>query len=149
MDGGSGSSRESNANAIAEKCWRCESMMTSGVKAGPSTHLASLGGSGSGKTTLLNAIAHRLSGLPVEDGEVAYFAASQASTQRPAVSVGGSPVLRSDDPASHGRKLSKGEVKKRIGFVRQQDYLVECLTVRETLTYVSQMGNAESDPRRS
>jgi ABC-type multidrug transport system ATPase subunit len=115
-------------------------MITSGVLVRPGTHLASLGGSGSGKTTLLNAIAHRLSGLPVEDGEVAYFAASQASTRRHGVgaaSVGQSPVLGGDDPASHGRKLSKSEVKKRIGFVRQQDHLVECLTVRETLTYVS------------
>jgi hypothetical protein len=25
-------------------------------------------------------------------------------------------------------KLGKGEVKRRIGFVRQQDFLVECLT---------------------
>jgi len=53
-----------------------------------------------------------------------------------------------------GSPLMKGDVKKRIGFVRQQDFLVECLTgmsisyfgsgrhlmfdaVRETLTYVN------------
>lgn len=67
----------------------------------------SLGGSGSGKTTLLNAVAHRLGGLPIEDGEVAYFASTEES----------------------GRdKLARGEVKRRIGFVRQQDFLVECLT---------------------
>ena len=67
----------------------------------------SLGGSGSGKTTLLNAVAHRLGGLPVEDGEVAYFA---SNGEADAV------------------KLGRGEVKRRLGFVRQQDFLVECLT---------------------
>ena len=72
---------------------------------GAETH--SLGGSGSGKTTLLNAVAHRLGGLPIEDGEVAYYASSGATG---------------------AAKLSKGEVKRRIGFVRQQDFLVECLT---------------------
>jgi ABC-type multidrug transport system ATPase subunit len=117
-------------------------------RVGPRTYLASLGGSGSGKTTLLNAIAHRLSGLPVEGGEVAYFAASQASTGRHGASVGQSPVLSSDGPASHGRKLSKSEVKKRIGFVRQQDYLVECLTVRETLTYVSYTCSTGSETQK-
>jgi ABC-type cobalamin/Fe3+-siderophores transport system ATPase subunit len=66
-----------------------------------------LGGSGSGKTTLLNAVAHRLSGLPVEDGHVSYFPAIQGG---------------------QGIELSKGEVKRRIGFVRQQDFLLECLT---------------------
>ena len=67
----------------------------------------SLGGSGSGKTTLLNAVAHRLGGLPVEDGEVAYFASNGESDRV---------------------KLGRGEVKRRLGFVRQQDFLVECLT---------------------
>ncbi|KAK6907065.1 hypothetical protein I203_101054 [Kwoniella mangroviensis CBS 8507] len=87
--------------------------------------LAILGGSGSGKTTLLNAIAHRLSGLPTESGQVAYYAAnSQISTSQTAV---------------RGQKLGKSEVKRRIGFVRQQDYLVECLTVRETLTYAAKL----------
>jgi hypothetical protein len=46
--------------------------------------------------------------LPIEDGEVAYFASSTE--------------------ASGVKKLAKGEVKRRIGFVRQQDFLVECLT---------------------
>lgn len=56
---------------------------------------------------MLNAVAHRLGGLPVEDGEVAYFASN-----------GDAGAV----------KLAKGEVKRRIGFVRQQDFLVECLT---------------------
>jgi hypothetical protein len=56
---------------------------------------------------LLNAVAHRLGGLPVEDGEVAYFASTDEADRV---------------------KLEKGEVKRRLGFVRQQDFLVECLT---------------------
>ena len=64
----------------------------------------SLGGSGSGKTTLLNAIAHRLGGLPIASGEVIFCS-----------EIG-------------GPSLSRKHVKKRIGFVRQQDYLVDCLT---------------------
>ncbi|WVQ77432.1 hypothetical protein IAR50_007118 [Cryptococcus sp. DSM 104548] len=85
--------------------------------------LAILGGSGSGKTTLLNAIAHRLTGLPTTNGEVAYF----------------SPALGRDSGEDKGEKLDGSQVKKRIGFVRQQDYLVECLTVRETLTYAAKL----------
>ncbi|OCF32364.1 ABC transporter [Kwoniella heveanensis BCC8398] len=83
--------------------------------------LAILGGSGSGKTTLLNAIASRLGGLPIESGEVAYYAATKSKG------------------TGRGKKLSRGEMKRRIGFVRQQDYLVECLTVRETLTYAARL----------
>ncbi|OXG10187.1 ABC transporter family protein [Cryptococcus neoformans Ze90-1] len=72
--------------------------------------LAILGGSGSGKTTLLNAIANRISGLPITNGEVAYYSAGRHAD------------------ITRGMKLEKGQVKKRIGFVRQQDFLVECLT---------------------
>jgi hypothetical protein len=43
----------------------------------------------------------------VEDGEVAYFASNGESDRV---------------------KLGRGEVKRRLGFVRQQDFLVECLT---------------------
>lgn len=43
----------------------------------------------------------------MEDGEVAYFA---SNGETDAV------------------KLGRGEVKRRLGFVRQQDFLVECLT---------------------
>ncbi|KIR40028.1 ABC transporter [Cryptococcus deuterogattii 99/473] len=80
-----------------------------------------LGGSGSGKTTLLNAIANRISGLPTINGEVAYYTAERY------------------EGLKRGMKLEKGQVKKRIGFVRQQDFLVECLTVRETLTYAAKL----------
>lgn len=83
--------------------------------------LAILGGSGSGKTTLLNAIANRVSGLPTANGEVAYFSVEPHAGVR------------------RGIKLEKGQMKKRIGFVRQQDFLVECLTVRETLTYAAKL----------
>ncbi|ORY27652.1 P-loop containing nucleoside triphosphate hydrolase protein [Naematelia encephala] len=80
----------------------------------PGQVLAILGGSGSGKTTLLNAVAHRLGGLPIKNGEIGYYGEEQT-------------------------KLRSSEVKRRIGFVRQQDYLLECLTVRETLTYAAQL----------
>ncbi|GMK58369.1 hypothetical protein CspeluHIS016_0504010 [Cutaneotrichosporon spelunceum] len=77
--------------------------------------LAILGGSGSGKTTLLNAVAYRLNDLPITAGDVAYV------------------------PSEAGDALGKQDAKRRIGFVRQQDFLVECLTVRETLTYAARL----------
>ncbi|WVQ83463.1 hypothetical protein IAT38_005604 [Cryptococcus sp. DSM 104549] len=86
--------------------------------------LAILGGSGSGKTTLLNAIANRLTGLPTEHGEVAYYSAAS---------------VMAAGTMGRGKKLERSQVKKRIGFVRQQDFLVECLTVRETLTYAARL----------
>ncbi|WVQ94560.1 hypothetical protein IAU59_001640 [Kwoniella sp. CBS 9459] len=99
--------------------------------------LAILGGSGSGKTTLLNAIANRLGGLPIESGEVAYYAATDPKqSQIRAETTNDDATIR---VPGRGKKLSRGEVKRRIGFVRQQDYLVECLTVRETLTYAARL----------
>lgn len=77
----------------------------------------SLGGSGSGKTTLLNAVAHRLTGLPIEGGEVAYYSATHENAQ-----------IDNESHTGRGNKLSRGEVKRRIGFVRQQDFLLDCLT---------------------
>ena len=82
--------------------------------------LAILGGSGSGKTTLLNATAHRMGNLPVHAGHVTF---------RQAASLG--PGER--------KELAKSETRRRIGFVRQQDHLVECLTVRETLSYAARL----------
>ncbi|KAK4686772.1 hypothetical protein P7C73_g3345, partial [Tremellales sp. Uapishka_1] len=98
--------------------------------------LAILGGSGSGKTTLLNAVAYRLSGLPVENGAVSYYSASRGAA---GVGEGEAEKTVVDLNEGMGRKLKKGEIGKRIGFVRQQDYLVECLTVRETLTYAARL----------
>lgn len=63
---------------------------------------------------MLNAVAHRLTGLPIEDGEIVYYSA-------------GETAMNGD---ARGMKLGKGEVKRRIGFVRQQDFLLECLTGR-------------------
>ncbi|KAK7064707.1 pleiotropic drug resistance protein, ABC superfamily [Favolaschia claudopus] len=77
--------------------------------------LAIIGGSGSGKTTLLNAIAGRLQGLPILDGQISFQAADH-----------GGPAA-----AKHGAP----KVSKIIGFVRQNDYLLPHLTVRETLTF--------------
>ena len=104
------------ASVRAARCWLCEpDILPHRIEKEAEI---SLGGSGSGKTTLLNAIAHRLSGLPVEEGQVGYYAASRRSEHR---------------------LLSKADMKRRIGFVRQQDYLVEHLTVRETLTYAARL----------
>ncbi|KAJ7642282.1 P-loop containing nucleoside triphosphate hydrolase protein [Mycena rosella] len=77
--------------------------------------LAIIGGSGSGKTTLLNAIAGRLQGLPILDGDISF---------RPA-------APNSQDASNDGAP----KVSKIIGFVRQNDYLLPHLTVRETLTF--------------
>ncbi|KAJ7171842.1 P-loop containing nucleoside triphosphate hydrolase protein [Mycena crocata] len=77
--------------------------------------LAIIGGSGSGKTTLLNAIAGRLGGLPILDGHISFQPSSQTGHETPA----------------HGSP----KVSKIIGFVRQNDYLLPHLTVRETLTF--------------
>ncbi|KAJ7748491.1 P-loop containing nucleoside triphosphate hydrolase protein, partial [Mycena maculata] len=77
--------------------------------------LAIIGGSGSGKTTLLNAIAGRLGGLPILDGQISFQPASQSRQNTP---TDGAP-----------------KVSKIIGFVRQSDYLLPHLTVRETLAF--------------
>ncbi|KAJ7785733.1 P-loop containing nucleoside triphosphate hydrolase protein [Mycena metata] len=74
--------------------------------------LAIIGGSGSGKTTLLNAIAGRLGGLPILNGQISFQPVGQHAAS------GGAP-----------------KVSKIIGFVRQHDYLLPYLTVRETLTF--------------
>ncbi|KAF7367372.1 ABC transporter domain-containing protein [Mycena sanguinolenta] len=78
--------------------------------------LAIIGGSGSGKTTLLNAIAGRLHGLPILDGEISFRPLAQSSER-----------LAAKDGAP--------KVSKIIGFVRQTDYLLPHLTVRETLMF--------------
>jgi ABC-type phosphate/phosphonate transport system ATPase subunit len=73
----------------------------------------SLGGSGSGKTSLLHAMrASPTSSLPIESGKV--------------VGLDCGPESELGDGA--GRSLEDREYRKRIGFVRQQDFLVEHLT---------------------
>jgi ABC-type multidrug transport system ATPase subunit len=72
--------------------------------------LAIIGGSGSGKTTLLNAIAGRLQGLPILDGQITFQPANQA----------GKTTAKDGAP----------KVSKIIGFVRQNDYLLPHLTGR-------------------
>ncbi|KAF8310725.1 P-loop containing nucleoside triphosphate hydrolase protein [Clavulina sp. PMI_390] len=77
--------------------------------------LAIIGGSGSGKTTLLHSIVGRLSNLPVLDGDIGFLhAGSKASDS-----------------------FRARAIKDRIGFVRQHDYLLPHLTVRETLYYAA------------
>jgi ABC-type multidrug transport system ATPase subunit len=79
--------------------------------------LAIIGGSGSGKTTLLNAIAGRLQGLPILDGQISFQPAAQ-----------------------HGQTVAKDgapKVSKIIGFVRQNDYLLPHLTGMALLSGIS------------
>ncbi|KAF8305817.1 hypothetical protein DL93DRAFT_2232864 [Clavulina sp. PMI_390] len=77
--------------------------------------LAIIGGSGSGKTTLLHSIVGRLSNLPVLDGEIGFMHAR----------------------SKESGLFSARTIKDRIGFVRQNDYLLPHLTVRETLHYAA------------
>ncbi|KDQ16857.1 hypothetical protein BOTBODRAFT_30755 [Botryobasidium botryosum FD-172 SS1] len=76
---------------------------------------AIIGGSGSGKTTLLNAIVGRLSNLPKLQGEVTFV--SLSDQERKALDI--------------------RSMKDRIGYVRQNDFLLAHLTVRETLEYAA------------
>lgn len=78
-----------------------------------------------GKTSLLNAIAGRLGALPVLKGEVEFVPAAAAST--------------STDPVADGGKTSKVKAGKIVGFVRQNDYLLPYLTVRETLMFAASL----------
>ncbi|KZV81463.1 P-loop containing nucleoside triphosphate hydrolase protein [Exidia glandulosa HHB12029] len=78
--------------------------------------MAIIGGSGSGKTTLLHAIASRLGNLPVAAGNVV--------------------IAPSGGSASEHKLKGLSDV---IGFVRQHDYLLPHLTVRETLTTAAQL----------
>nr|GAT46077.1 predicted protein [Mycena chlorophos] len=80
--------------------------------------LAIIGGSGSGKTTLLNAVAGRLHGLPILDGTISF-----------------SPAGPQPQPA--GKSIAAPKVSKIVGFVRQHDYLLPHLTVRETLKFAA------------
>ncbi|KAG8951402.1 hypothetical protein FRC04_006173 [Tulasnella sp. 424] len=81
--------------------------------------LAIIGGSGSGKTTVLNAIVGRLANLPIESGEISFMPSHRG------ISV------------SERKTLSARKMKDKIGFVKQQDTLLEHLTVRETLWYAA------------
>ena len=77
----------------------------------------------------MNAIAGRLGALPVLKGEVEFVpAASTASGVDPAASG-----------ADGATKTSKVKAGKVVGFVRQNDYLLPYLTVRETLTFAASL----------
>ncbi|KAI0685355.1 P-loop containing nucleoside triphosphate hydrolase protein [Cytidiella melzeri] len=85
--------------------------------------MAIIGGSGSGKTTMLHAVANRLNGLPIVAGNVSFV-----------------PSTAND---SGGRDteglLKKGMISNVVGFVRQHDYLLPHLTVRETLVSAARL----------
>ncbi|CAG7851806.1 ABC transporter G family member 6 Short=ABC transporter ABCG.6; Short=AtABCG6; AltName: Full=White-brown complex homolog protein 6; Short=AtWBC6 [Serendipita indica DSM 11827] len=89
------------------------------VNCGSGEVLAIIGGSGSGKTTLLSAIVGRLANLPVRKGELS-FAPTSLSAENPEL-------------------LSAQQMKDKIGFVPQNDYLLPNLTVRETLHYAAEL----------
>ncbi|KDN46584.1 hypothetical protein RSAG8_04237, partial [Rhizoctonia solani AG-8 WAC10335] len=103
------SSESAHGTIIRDVSLRCES----------GEMMAIIGGSGSGKTTLLHALVGRLANLPVTAGQVKYEPA-------------GIPLS-----AKESTTLSARKMKDRIGFVRQNDYLLEHLTVRETLDYAA------------
>ncbi|GAA6063063.1 hypothetical protein JCM10212_003008 [Sporobolomyces blumeae] len=97
----------------------------------PGEVLAIIGGSGSGKTTLLNAIADRVGNLDLTTGSIAYTPFSSSSNPLASKAVG------ADSDGSHTptKRSSSFKAKKVIGYVRQDDFLMPCLTVRETLTF--------------
>ncbi|KAG8923585.1 hypothetical protein FRC00_006062 [Tulasnella sp. 408] len=72
--------------------------------------LAIIGGSGSGKTTVLNAIVGRLANLPIESGEISFMPSHRGIN------------------LSERKTLSARKMKDKIGFVKQQDTLLEHLT---------------------
>ncbi|GAA5883094.1 hypothetical protein JCM16303_006086 [Sporobolomyces ruberrimus] len=100
------------------------------VKAGEI--LAIIGGSGSGKTTLLNAIADRAENLDLSAGGIVYSPMSPTSSKQ--------------QPSS---QPSFKKAKKVIGYVRQDDFLLPFLTVRETLTFSAALRLPRSVPEKT
>lgn len=93
--------------------------------------LAIVGGSGSGKTTLLNSIGGRLgASLPILEGDVVFTPAGEGE-----VRVDGAAGEEKAGGAV-GRVGGK-EVGRVLGFVRQHDFLLPHLTVRETLSFAA------------
>ncbi|CDR35783.1 hypothetical protein NBRC10512_006151 [Rhodotorula toruloides] len=87
--------------------------------------LAIIGGSGSGKTTLLNAIAGRATGLETSSGAIEVVPLARSSS------------YASSDTLATTQPLSVKAAKKVIGYVRQDDFLLPFLTVRETLAFAA------------
>ncbi|KDE04252.1 hypothetical protein MVLG_05280 [Microbotryum lychnidis-dioicae p1A1 Lamole] len=82
--------------------------------------LALIGGSGSGKTTLLDTIACRNTTLEISSGSVTF-----------------APEDFGSIPTGATRSKGKVNTRKLIGYVRQEDFLLPYLTVRETLTFAA------------
>ncbi|BGP27054.1 ATP-binding cassette transporter snq2 [Rhodotorula toruloides] len=87
--------------------------------------LAIIGGSGSGKTTLLNAIAGRAIDLETASGAIEVVPLARSSSSA------------ASDTLANTQPLSAKAAKKVIGYVRQDDFLLPFLTVRETLAFAA------------
>ncbi|KAL7410573.1 P-loop containing nucleoside triphosphate hydrolase protein [Mrakia frigida] len=109
--------------------------------------LAIVGGSGSGKTTLLNSIGGRLgASLPILEGDVLFT---------PAGGECGGQVSKGSGEKSGAGYVSAAvggkEVGRVLGFVRQHDFLLPHLTVRETLSFAAalRLPRSVSDQERT
>lgn len=91
----------------------------------PGEVLAIIGSSGSGKTTLLNAIGQRSGRLKTLSGSVTFRPVSSSSNYVECPT------------AAQGTSLVPRKLGGVIGFVRQDDFLLPCLTVRETLRFAA------------
>ncbi|CDZ97680.1 Pleiotropic drug resistance proteins (PDR1-15), ABC superfamily [Phaffia rhodozyma] len=102
--------------------------------------LAIIGGSGSGKTTLLNLIANRLgSTLPTLSGSIVFRSAQDRldSTSSTEVQQKSGQEEKEELKGEHSDQKLLKEVGKRIGYVKQSDFLLPHLTVRETLRFAA------------
>ena len=90
----------------------------------PGTITALMGPSGSGKTTLLSVLGGRGQGLALQDGAVEFLGA---------------------EPGEPMRAGSKA-VKRRLGFVTQDEVLFDALTVYETLRFTALLKLPRSVP---
>ena len=87
--------------------------------ANPGELLAVLGPSGSGKTSLVTAVAGRI------------------NTKSGAYVLEGSTRFTETSPSKTSNEISSGTIKRRVGFVTQDDCMFPSLTVSETIQYAA------------
>lgn len=90
-------------------------------------HLARIGGSGSGKTTALNCAASRVGNLYRSGGSVLYEPINATVDH---VAASESAKRRSGTPKN---------IDNIVGYVRQDDFLLPYLSVRETLDFAASL----------